>query len=138
MTTAQDRTTTLTTGSNQSGRRTVLRVGAWSARATFALAVAHAPAMVASGAATGPPRDPYWARRPLAMAALGAVMATATLTVAVHYLKLSLARPGRLEGDRVIGVFGYGVVLPLVRLLIGRVFVRGADDLPERAGTTGG
>lgn len=72
------------------------------------------------------------------MAALGAVMATATLTVAVHYLKLSLARPGRLEGDRVIGVFGYGVVLPLVRLLIGRVFVRGADDLPERAGTTGG
>lgn len=65
-------------------------------------------------------------------------MATATRTVAVHYLELSLARPGPLEGDGVIGVLGYGVVLPLVCLLIGRIFVRGADDLPERAGTTGG
>ena len=227
MTTAPDWTATPFTGSDRGGRGTVLRVGAWSARATFALAVAYAAAMVASGAATGAPRDPYWAiaevlviamalvlvalmlalheyaapaRKPLATAALGAVLATATLTITVHFVELSLARHDQLAADselawvfsftwpsllygveivawnfffgaalvcasglfaghhsgrtvriglavaglltlagligpavggadwRVIGVLGYGVVFPLVCLLIGRVLVGAAAD----------
>jgi len=230
MTTAPDRTATPTV-SNRGASGTVLRVGAWSARATVALAMTYAGAMVASGAATGTPQDPYWAvaevlvivmalvfvalmlalheyaapgRKPLATAAVGAVLATATLTITVHFLELSVARHDQLGADpdltwvfgftwpsllygvemvawnfffgtalvcasgvfsghgrergrersvrngltaagvltlagligpvvgsadwRVIGVLGYGVVLPLVCLLIGGVLIRAADD----------
>jgi len=162
-------------------------------------------------------------RRPLAAAALAAVFATATLTITVHLLELSVARHGQLGADpdltwvfaftwpsllygveivawncffgtalvcasgvfsghgrepgqkpgrertiriglsaagvltlagligpvvgspdwRVIGVLGYGVVLPPVCLLIGSVLIRAADDRDHssrglrRLGSTG-
>ena len=116
MTTASDRTPGPGTGATRDGHRGVPRIGARCARATFALAMAYGAATVATGAATGTPRDPYWAvaevliivmalvlvalmlalhqyaapvREQLALAALGAVLASATLTITVHLLEFS-------------------------------------------------
>jgi hypothetical protein len=216
------------------GRRTVLRVGAWAARTNFALAVVYAVMMVASGSATGAPQDPYWAiaevlvivmavvlvalmlalheyaasdRKTLGRAALGAMLATATLTVTVHFLELSLARDEQLAAGsdlswvfdftwpsllygvelvawnfffgaalvcaagafpgsgsartiriglraaglltlagligpaigspdwRVIGILGYGLMFPLLCLLISKVLIRAADAAPNSTDT---
>lgn len=108
-----------TAASTITGERPVLLVGMWAAWSYFALSLAYTAAVVASGAASGRPQDPYWAiaeivtivgapvlvtlmaaihhcaplrTRFASLNALAWILVWASLTVTVHFVELTVAR----------------------------------------------
>ena len=101
------------------GDRATLLVGMWSAWVFVVLDVAYATAVVAAGAATGRPNDPYWAiaevitiigavvlvtllavihqcaparSKAFSLVAFGWMLVWAGLTVTVHFVELTVVR----------------------------------------------
>jgi hypothetical protein len=117
------------------GSRPNLTLGFWSAWATVVLAVLYAAAVIAAGAFSGVPHDPFWAvaetlaiitavclvvimaaiqacavpqANALGSMALGWMMAVAGLTITVHFVELTVARRIDLASSSALRwIFGF-------------------------------
>jgi hypothetical protein len=134
-----------TTAATITGRRRVLIIGMWSALLYVALSVAYLAAVVASGAAYGKPKDPYWAiaevivvvgspilvilvatihdsasrpARMFTLLAFGWTLIMAALTITVHAVELTVTR--RIDGQAIPGVSHlFGFEWPSLLMAIG-------------------